>query len=162
MADESSSTISGDTCDRVVSSTRRRGLCAVSVEDAFDCPLIELGLIDEVERGLYRFTRGYRNSLPQEILAFAVLDYWNTHMPEQKSLSFERLQYWAGSPGAAFKLSDNALAERLEILPDWIGLIYDETAGTRVLLKSPEADKLAANPMVLLERYYSQSRNQAG
>ena len=50
-------------------------------------------------------------------------------------LTFETILRGPGSPGAAFKLSENALVERLEGLPDWSRLEYDDTAGLRVVLR---------------------------
>jgi len=45
-------------------------------EDTFDCPLVELGLIAEVDRGLYQFVRGPKPSLPDENFLYALLDFW--------------------------------------------------------------------------------------
>jgi len=135
-----------------------RPIREISVEDAFDCPLIELGLLDEVERGVYRFVRGYKPSLPTEILVASILEYWQASLPEQKSLSFDRLQFWPGSPGAVFKLSEDALAERLEHLPRWSGLHYDETAGVRLLFRTGDLAEPDETRMTLLEGYYRRSR----
>ena len=70
-------------------------------EDSFDCPLSELGLIREVESGVFQFQRAARLSLPPTILAVALLDYWRRTAPEQQTLSFERVMYGPGSPGGA-------------------------------------------------------------
>lgn len=131
----------------------------LSSEDAFDCPLAELGLIREVEPRLFAFTRAARPSLPNEIFVYALLDYWQHHQPHLDTLSFEVLQTGLFSPGSAFRLSDNALAERLEALPSWTGLVYDETAGTRVVLRTA-TDVVA--PMYALERYFDvDTRNES-
>jgi Protein of unknown function (DUF4007) len=87
------------------------------LEDTFDCPLVELGLLEEIERGLYRFARGPKTTLPDGIFASALIDYWLLRTPNEQSLSFETILHGLGSPGGAFKLSENALAERLERLP---------------------------------------------
>jgi hypothetical protein len=130
----------------------------LSLEDTFDCPLVELGLIREVEARLFLFTRGQRPSLPAEIFAFALLDHWQHRFPEQGTLSFESISIGAGSPGNAFKLTESALAERLESLPAWTGLSYDETAGTRVLLRTDGADRnWPISPLDALERYFGRS-----
>ena len=43
-------------------------------EDTFDCPLVELGLIEELEsNGIYRFIRG--PSLPF-LISFFYMEYW--------------------------------------------------------------------------------------
>jgi hypothetical protein len=125
----------------------------VPSEDTFDCPLVELALLREVEHGLYQFVRGPKPTLPQDIFLFALLDYWHKYAPNQHTLSFETILHGPGSPGAAFKLSENALAERLEALPSWSHLQYDETAGMRQVLRH-EAQP-GPEPFDVLEGYYA-------
>jgi hypothetical protein len=127
----------------------------LSLEDTFDSPLVELGLIREVEARHYVFTRGSRPSLPTEIFAYALLDFWQHRFAHQRTLSFEAIHFGPGSPGSAFKLSENALAERLEGLPTWSGLTYDETAGTRVVLRQEERSGTHdLSPGVALRHYF--------
>jgi hypothetical protein len=104
------------------------------MEDTFDWPLVELGLLIETERGVYRFARGPKPKLPDDIFRYALIDYWMVRAPNTSSLSFEAILHGPGSPGGAFKLSENALAERLERLLDWTGLTLSDTAGTRNVL----------------------------
>jgi hypothetical protein len=132
----------------------------LSLEDTFDCPLVELGLIQEVEPRLFVFTRGSRPSLPDEIFAFALLDFWDRRFTQQRTLSFEAVQVGPGCPGSAFKLTEQALAERLETLPAWTGLSYDETAGTRVLLRMDSGGALPLrSPMDALQQYYGRDHS---
>lgn len=105
------------------------------VEDSFDCPLSELGLIAEIDRGLYAFSRGNQPTLPREVVAYAVLDYWHLHADTQETLSFERLLHGPGAPGGAFQLSEPALVALLEKLPTDSGLRYDESAGMRRVVR---------------------------
>lgn len=128
----------------------------LALEDTFDCPLVELGLISEQGKGLYRFERGPKPTLPDGIFAYALLDFWARIAPGQKTLSFERVLYSAGSPGAAFKLSENALAERLERLHELTSLSYDDTAGMRLVLRPQSAgeENLAAEASGVLREYY--------
>jgi hypothetical protein len=127
-------------------------------EDTFDCPLIELGLIREEERGVYGFARGQKPTLPDEIFVYALVEFWNNVAQRQSTLSFEDIMYGAGSPGAAFRLSDNALAERLERLPTWVGLSYDDTAGLRIVLRRNRNSDGELDPTRALERYYGRGR----
>ena len=123
---------------------RRRPL-----EDSFDCPLAELGLIRRAGPGRFAFERGPRPSLPDEVLVFALADFWRYGAPDQKTLALERVLFDPGSPGAAFKLGDRDLVEVLERLPADCGLRYDETAGQRVISRDRER-----NPLELLAEYY--------
>lgn len=120
-------------------------------EDTFDSPLVELGLIREEEQGVYRFIRGEKRSLPQEVFTYALTDFWHGQEVDDASLSFERLLYNPGSPGGAFKLTERALASRLERLEPRVGLQFDETAGLRTLYRSSDH---VADPMEALEAYY--------
>lgn len=123
-----------------------------SLEDTFDCPLAELGLIRTLDRDVYRFSRGTKPSLPVEVFAYALARYWEQCAREQETLTFERLLYGPSSPGAAFKLSEAGLAAHLESLPTWTSLDYDETGGLRMLIRR-DPQKLN-HPIDLLEQYY--------
>jgi len=124
-------------------------------EDTFDCPLVELGLIEEIEKnGTYRFMRGSKSSLPDLIFLYGLLDYWGTLPQKQDAISFEKLLHSAGSPGGIFKLSENALVDNLENLPPWSGLVLDDTAGMRTVFRRSRN----ITPMEVLERYYQEQR----
>jgi len=131
-------------------------------EDTFDCPLVELGLIRDGDNGVYEFVRGPKPTLPDEIFLYALVDFWNSTAPQQGTISFERILYGAGSPGGAFRLSENALAERLERLPTWTGFSYDDTAGLRVVLRRDLDPDEQLEPMRVLERYYTEDLVEVG
>jgi hypothetical protein len=126
---------------------RRRPL-----EDTFDCPLVELGLIREASDGEYQFNFGAKPALPTEVFAFALSRFWARHAADQRTLPLERILYDFGSPGAAFKLTDSALVELLERLPAWTGYRYDETAGLRTVMRV--RNNAPAHELSCLERYY--------
>jgi hypothetical protein len=105
------------------------------VEDSFDCPLSELGLVTEIEDGLYGFARGAQPTLPVSGFAYSLLDFWQLHAPAQETLGFERILHGQGSPGGAFQLSEPALVELLENLPKASGMRYDESAGMRRVVR---------------------------
>lgn len=123
------------------------------LEDSFDCPLVELGLIREIEHDLYQFVRGPKPSLPDEIFVFSLLDFWQRRASQQQTLSFESILHGIGSPGGAFKLGENALAERLERLPEWAHLTYDDTAGRRLVLRRDSPT--GSDPLTILQQHYS-------
>jgi len=119
------------------------------LEESFDCPLVELGLLEKVDSMRYTMRRGPRPSLPIEILVLAVLEFWQDSAPDQNTLALERLLFDAGSPGAAFRLGSRDLVSMLEQTSDDCGLRYDETAGMRVVRRTPGHDETR-----LLSRYY--------
>lgn len=128
-------------------------------EDSFDCPLVELGLLNEVEAEVYTFSRSPKRSLPAGVFHFALLDYWSSVAMERESMPFERLLYEPGSPGAAFKLSEREMVERLEMLPSQLRLEYRETAGTRVVYGRPPLDE--ESRLQILGRHYEQLQGGA-
>jgi hypothetical protein len=132
------------------------------LEETFDSPLVELGLIfeqDDPDQGgkgsVCYLPRREQTTLPIDMFVYALHDYWQGVAADQQTLSFDRLQYALGCPGGAFRLSDNAMTARLEQLPDWSKLRFDETAGMRQLYRDGTLD--LAN---ILARYY-QTRNDA-
>ena len=115
------------------------------VEDAFDCPLAELGLLRRLGGGRYAVPRGPRPGLPPDVLGFAVHEFWRKAAFSQTTLTLERLLYDPGSPGAAFRMDDRGLVTALEGLPAEYGLEYDETAGLRQVRR-----RLIPRPVELL------------
>ena len=125
-----------------------------AIEDSFDCPLSELGLLRREDRDLYRFNRGVKPNLPIEILGLCSHPrYWDREASGQETLTFDRVLYGRGSIGSAFQLSDVGLASHLEALPAWTGFDYDETGGLRLLIRRERAK--SRHPIRLLERYYA-------
>jgi len=127
----------------------------IPIEDTFDCPLVELGLIQEIPNqkvSAYRFVRGIKRLLPDEIFHYALIDYWNLNASSQKSISFETIFSGAGSPGAAFKLTEDDFCERLEKLPGWMGMSFDETVGMRQVFLKKEINSI--DPLRALKKYY--------
>lgn len=127
-------------------------------EDSFDSPLVELGLLQALGRDTYRFAKGPQPTLPDAILTYALLDYWQQHGLEQQTLGFETLLHGRGSPGSVFKLTENALAERLEQLPAATGLRFDDTAGMRQLLRTTPQ---LTEPFAVLAAYYAPATQRA-
>ena len=120
-------------------------------EDSFDSPLAELGILKEVKRDTFTFDEGSKAALPDLIFLYALLEYWNNMMSHQETLSFDQIAHGLGSPGAVFKLRENKLAERLERLPSWSGITFDETAGMRQLLRTGEL----LEPLSILKSHYA-------
>lgn len=121
-------------------------------EDSLDCPLVELGLIIQPGDGqTYQFRRGAQRSLPNSILLFAVLKFWDNFAPDAETLAIHDIARQPGSPGRLFKVDESSLVERLEGVEQQTkgALSYGETAGLRQLYRREQLD---ANE-VLAEAY---------
>ena len=130
-----------------------------SIEDNMDCPLAEIGLIyQDPTRRIYAFARGPKDSLPDEVFAFALSDYAR-RKERQRTFTFDELAYKAGSPGRIFKLDEAALAERLDRLAELTDGAWQptETAGYRQMLLSRDVDTRA-----MLQQYYATRLQDVG
>jgi hypothetical protein len=116
-------------------------------EDTLDCPLTELGLITQPGDGrAYRFRRGVQKSLPDGVLLFAVLRFWEAFARSAGTLALQDLARQPGSPGRLFKIDESSLAERLEGVEQQTDgkLAYAETAGLRQLYRHAEVSPAEA------------------
>lgn len=107
-------------------------------EDSLDCPLVELGLITQASGSqTYRFRRGLQKSLPDGILLYGVLRFWDAFAPAAETLAIHDLARQPASPGRIFKIDESSLVERLENIEKWTGgaLAYRDTAGLRQLYR---------------------------
>lgn len=124
------------------------------LEDSLECPLVELQLITAAPDGsLYRFSRGPKPSLSDQVFLNCLLEFWETDRTPD-SLAFSEIAFAAGSPGSVFKLDENSIAVRLEQLESTTSgaLIYDETAGLKQVYRRKKIDKRDA-----LNRHYRES-----
>ena len=121
-------------------------------EETFDCPLTELNLIAELPDGSgYEFQRGDKETLPIEVVTWALDTFWKSHFSRRESLSFSDLMYAPSSPGRVFRLDEDTMTTYLENLGQITdgALQYDETAGLKQVYRHKDLDGMA-----LLKRYY--------
>ena len=122
------------------------------VEETFDCPLVELNLIAELpDSNGYEFQRGDKETLPIEVVAWALDTFWKKYSFQREALSFSDLMYAPSSPGRVFRLDEDTMTtylEKLEHLTDG-ALQYDETAGLKQLYRHRDFNRTE-----FLERYY--------
>ncbi|MNM32720.1 hypothetical protein D3C81_433170 [compost metagenome] len=106
-------------------------------DEAAEPLLAELGLLSEGARGGLTFLRGAQNSLPDEVFAMALLEFWDDREERlgagRATLSFEAISHEYGSPGRVFKLDERSIGERLSALEDVTNgqLRWTDTAGVR-------------------------------
>ena len=114
------------------------------VEDSLDCPLVELQLIDESDPGMFQIKRGPKSSLSELVFVYALMDFWDRTSPQQETIAFTDIAYGKNSPGIAFKLDENSLAERLDQLESVTAgdLLYTETAGLKQVYRKRSRPKL--------------------
>ena len=125
-----------------------------SVEDVMDCPLAELELLyEEPTRQLYAFARGPKDSLPDEVIVYALWEYARRG-EERTTFTFDELAYKPYSLGRIFKLDEVALAERLENVMRVTDGAWQptETAGFRQMMMIRDID-----PIAILNNHYSRS-----
>lgn len=133
-----------------VSRASRRGMS----EDGLESPFAELGLVAPLAGGALQFRRGPKPSLPDEVFALALVEFWQLHFPTRGTLSIETVAHEPGSPGRVFLLDEESLADRLERIADATGgaLVWDEGAGLRQV--SARADVAVIAPLELLGGLY--------
>ena len=124
------------------------------VEESFDCPLVELNLINELpESKGYEFQRGEKDTLPTQIFAATLAAFWSARFSAKDALPFSELMYAPISPGRIFRLDEDTMTTYLESLSELTkgALQYDETAGLKQVYRHKDL-----NQMELLEKYYGQ------
>lgn len=128
-----------------------------SFEETFDCPLLQLNLVQPSPDGdLYRFAIGPKPSLSAAVFAFALSEYFDRVAGTTNTLNVQKCLYGEGSPGQAFKLDENSLIEYVEDLEDHTGgaMMIDETAGLKQIYRRRSFDA-----MQILDDYY-EGKNQ--
>ena len=105
-----------------------------SIEETFDSPLSELGLLVRQDTGkAFRFNVGKKPTLRPTALAAVLEDFWSTVALGQSTMKLDRIVHDFGSPGNSFKLSHSVLHEMIESMPAESGFTVSETAGVAVV-----------------------------
>lgn len=130
-----------------VNKTVRRG----AIEDGLESPFAELGLIAPMAGGALQFRRGPKPSLPDEVFAFSLIEFWRSQFLTRGSLSLETIAHDPGSPGRVFLLDEDSLVERLERIEKYTSsaLVWDEGGGLRQVSRRAELDRVDADGLLL-------------
>jgi hypothetical protein len=97
------------------------------LEDNLDCPLVELELLQKVgdresplneseHEAVYVFRREEKPEITQELFLYCLADYWLKRYPTERTLAFRDIAHGHGSPGQVFKLPEEDVRARLEIM----------------------------------------------
>jgi hypothetical protein len=125
-------------------------------EDALDCPLNELGLLEEVgerpdadsgrREPIYAFRVEDKGDLSPALFTYCLHDFWATRHANEKTLAARQIAGGVGSPGQVFKLPEHTVRERLEtIARDSAGVFeYQESASIQQVTRRsiPTSDTL--------------------
>ena len=126
---------------------------AVLLEDSLECPLAELGLIQNTEMtDTFRFAIGPKPSLPVAVFGFALAEFMaSTVTASRATIAVDHCLYAPGSPGQAFKLDENSLVQLVEQLSGLTdeGIGLSDTAGLRRIYQ-----KATLDPVELLRAHY--------
>ncbi|MGA0197909.1 MAG: DUF4007 family protein [Prochlorotrichaceae cyanobacterium] len=130
---------------------------SLASEESLDCPFVDLGLIhligDSRVKRSFRFQLGHKANLPPEFIVCAALQFAVQTNETARTIPLSRLLYDPGSPGQAFKLTESALCEAIEIVSkaeETLGL--DDAAG-KLQFRFQGSDHLAFAE-ALLAQYY--------
>ena len=125
-----------------VSRSSKKGIS----EDGLESPFAELGLVTPLAGGALQFRRGPKPSLPDEVFALALIEFWQQHFPTRGTLSVETIAHEPSSPGRVFLLDEESLVERLERIADMTAgaIAWDEGAGLRQVSARVEVSTIDA------------------
>jgi hypothetical protein len=135
-----------------------RRLDKVPVEDSFDCPLTELGLVRTLNDGrTFQFSVGPKPTLPAEVIGYALLRLMPPRAGRQSAIALDECLYEPLSPGQLFKLDENSLVRAIEELESLTNgaIVIDETAGLRQVYMRGDREVLRVD--ALLEGYYART-----
>jgi hypothetical protein len=124
-------------------------------EESFDCPLVELGLLQRLRDGeTYQFAVGPKPGLPAEVFGAALFEFLE-EKGSRETASVHECVYGKGSPGQAFKLDENSVVEYLEELHRMTdgAVELDDTAGLKQIYRRRQGDW-----RVLLDQYFGKGQ----
>lgn len=131
-----------------------------TIDDLLDSPFRELRLITPSPSipDAFRFANGPKTNLPPAAVLFATLDYLATTRPGAKTVSTYDLAVARGAPGRAFKLSEDALLESLEVAVENIdGVALTSAVGSVELALAKDPNRLAYD---VLRAHHLRSRQE--
>lgn len=126
----------------------------VSVDEMIECPFTSLGLIVwEPSFDRMRFCVGPRLTLPIEVFAYALTEFWLAQHPDKRILDLREIVGLEGSPALIFKLDEDSVLSYLDQIKDVSSgsIVFEDTALVRRVVWE---DKSSLDPIQLLANYY--------
>lgn len=122
-------------------------------EESLDCPFSGLGIIETVgDSPYYSFKVGLKDGLEPEIIVSSCLEYASLQDTSASTIALSRLLYDHGSPGLAFKLTENDIYESIEIIAEkHKNITVSDSAGIIQLSYFEDPRKLSQR---LLNKYF--------
>jgi len=122
-------------------------------EDNLDCPLIELELIKKVgerestigdRESVYVFCREEKPEITPELFTYCLNDFWEKRHAMEATIPFSEVAHGRGSPGQIFKLPEEDVRSRVEILDKSSKgvFLYTESAHLQQIQKKRQTDRL--------------------
>jgi hypothetical protein len=118
-------------------------------EDNLDCPLVELGLLSKIgeretdrvagrREPIYAFNRGEKPEISSDLFVYCLNDFWRKNHSKDETLAFREVAHGHGSPGRIFKLSEEDVRLRVELLARDTNsyFIYSESAVLQQIRKN--------------------------
>ena len=95
------------------------------LEESLDCPLVELDLLQAVgmrrvdrsgrQEPVYAFRREAKPEITTGLFEYCLLDYWQTHHPNEETLTYQDVAIAPRSIGQVFKLPEDDIRSRLDV-----------------------------------------------
>lgn len=122
--------------------------------DSIEYPLTSLGILfEEPDSERLWFRVGPKTSLPAEVFAHALAEFWNQRNRKSKTLELREIMRAEGSPALVFRLDEESVLYYLDNLRDVSAgrMIFEDTALVRRVIN---LDESPTNSILFLEAYY--------
>lgn len=110
-------------------------------EEALECPLTELGFLHLLSDGrTYAIQRGERKTLPNAVLAYLIVRFWNGMRVPPPTLSWRTLLYDPASPGRVLRMDEAEMGQRVELLVQEYPTVFQasDNSGIKQLQRGPD------------------------
>jgi hypothetical protein len=112
-------------------------------EDNLDCPLVELEFLVKVgdreldriggrREAIYAFRRDEKPEITPELFIYCLHDFWTRRHSTESTLPFREVAHGHGSPGQIFKLPEDDIRARLEVLAKQSGGLFTYTESSNL------------------------------